>query len=89
MWDIASKCLSQNISVILDYGFWWSAEREKYTAWAQALGASVEVHYLEVAEDELIRRVKHRNDSTPPGAFVIPLKMMRTWIDMFEPPTNI
>ena len=87
LWDVASRALELGTNVILDYGFWAREEREDYRARAKALGASSEVHYLDVAPEELVRRLALRNAERPEAAFVIPEWMMDPWIPFFQVPT--
>lgn len=61
LWNIASRALELGTNVILDFGFWAREEREDYRSRAKQLGASSEVHYLDVSEDELLRRLDERN----------------------------
>src|SRR6476661_4738036 len=61
LWNIASRALGLGTNVILDFGFWAREEREDYRSRAKQLGASSEVHFLDVPEDELFRRLVLRN----------------------------
>lgn len=54
LWNIASRALELGTNVILDYGLWAREEREDYRSRAKQLGASSEIHYLDVSEDELM-----------------------------------
>ncbi len=87
LWDLAARLLVLGTSVILDYGFWAREEREDFRARAEKLGASSEVHFLDVSEEELLRRLAARNSETPPGAFRIPVAMMKRYITVFQAPT--
>ena len=75
------------INVILDYGFWAREEREDFRARAKQLGASSEVHFLDVPAQELLRRLAQRNARRSPLAFHIPEAMMRPWIAFFQKST--
>ena len=61
LWNIASRALVLGTNVILDFGFWAREEREDFRLRAKQLGASSEVHFLDVPEDELMRRLAIRN----------------------------
>ena len=87
-WEVASRALSLGVNVILDYGFWTRAEREDFRSRAERLGASSEVHFLDVPEDELLRRLTHRNAQCLLPSFYIPEEMMRPWMSLFEKPTS-
>ncbi len=86
-WDVASRALALGIDVILDFGFWAREEREDYRSRARQLGASSEVHFLDVPEGELLRRLAQRNAQPSALAFHIPEEMMRPWIASFQKPT--
>jgi predicted kinase len=84
-WEVAERALALGIDVILDFGFWAREEREDFRARAKRLGASSELHFLDVPGDELLRRLARRN-AQPGVAFQIPEAMMKPWIDSFEKP---
>src|SRR4030065_444745 len=69
LWNIASRALALGTNVILDFGFWAREEREDFRLRAKQLGASSEVHFLDVSEDELMRRLAVRNSKTSPERF--------------------
>ena len=87
LWNIASRALELGTNVILDYGFWAREEREEYRMRARQLGASSEVHYLDVPEDELLRRLKIRNLQPSQESFLISEEAMKPWIAFFQTPT--
>ena len=86
MGQLAHRALELGTSVILDYGFWAREEREDYRARAKVLGASSEVHYLDVPPAALLRRLAQRNAEPSQTAFHIPEEMMRPWIAVFQKP---
>ncbi len=87
LWDIASRALVLGLNVILDFGFWAREEREDFRLRAKRLGAGSEVHFLDVPEDELLRRLAARNSEPSESSFHIPEEMMRPWIAFFQKPT--
>ena len=86
LWQVASRALELGTNVILDFGFWAREEREDYRSRAKALGASSEVHFLDVPPDELMRRLAIRNAQAS-SSFYIPEDMMKPWIAFFQRPT--
>ena len=84
-WEVAERALALDIDVILDFGFWAREEREDFRSRARELGASSEVHFLDVPSDELLRRLAQRN-AQPGLAFHISEEMMKPWIESFERP---
>ena len=87
LWNIAGRALELGTNVILDYGFWAREEREDYRLRAKQLGAGSEVHFLDVPEDELLRRLKKRNSLPSQESFLISEKAMKPWIAFFQKPT--
>ena len=87
LWNIASRALELGTNVILDFGFWAREEREDYRLRAKQLGASSEVHYLDVPEDELLRRLEKRNSRPSQESFLISEEAMKPWIAFFQKPT--
>jgi len=87
LWNIAKRALELGTNVILDYGLWAREEREDYRLRAMQLGASSEVHYLDVLEDELLRRLEKRNLRPSQESFLIAEKAMKPWIAFFQKPT--
>ncbi len=88
LWNIASRALELGTNVILDFGFWAREEREDYRNRAKQLGASSEVHFLDVPADELLRRLAIRNAQPSQTSFYIPEAMMIPWIGFFQRPTT-
>jgi predicted kinase len=88
LWDMAARVLVLGVNVILDYGFWGRSEREDYRAWAARLGASSELHFLNVPEEVLLERLAIRNAQVPQGAFLIPEALFKGYIQHFQPPSQ-
>lgn len=87
LWNIASRALELEINVILDFGLWAREEREDYRLRAKRLGASSEVHFLDVPEEELLRRLAIRNSQSSRKSFHISGESMKPWIKLFQRPT--
>lgn len=65
-WQLAEELLRLGATVIIEWGVWGRAERDRLREGARALGAAVELHYLDVPVDELWRRVQRRGLEDPP-----------------------
>ncbi len=87
LWNIGSRALELGTNVILDFGFWAREEREDYRSRAKHLGASSEVHYLDVSDEELLRRLEERNSRPSRESFLISEEAMKPWIAFFQKPT--
>ncbi len=88
MWEVAARTLSLGTNVILDFGVWAKEEREDFRARAAKLGASSEVHFLNVSKGELLKRLAARNAQLPPNTFAIPEEQLKEWMRVFQPPTS-
>jgi len=80
-WRHTQDLLRLGQNVVLEFGFWSRAERDELRRTARALGAAVELRYLEVPLDELARRVESRN-----GGATLTRDLLATYESSFEPP---
>ena len=87
LWEVAARVLVLGTSVILDFGFWAREEREDFRSRAKRLGASSEVHFLNVSEEELLRRLAARNAQPSDRVFHLSEELLRPWIAFFQAPT--
>ncbi len=87
LWEVAARALMLGTNVILDFGFWAREEREDFRERAKLLGASSEVHFTNVSEEELLHRLAQRNAQQPEEAFQIPEAKLKQWLALFQPPT--
>ena len=86
-WGVAARCLASGLDVILENGFWTRADRDVYRARGRAVGATVKLHFLNVPQPELVRRVMARNAALPPDAFAIDPGEIPLWAADFEAPS--
>jgi predicted kinase len=87
LWKIAGRALELGMNVILDFGFWAREEREDFRQRAKDLGASSEIHFLDVPKEELLRRLAVRNSQPSQVSFHISEESMIPWIEFFQGPT--
>jgi predicted kinase len=85
MWDTAERVLTLGTDVILDFGFWAKEEREHFRSEAKRLGAGFKIHYMDVDEEELFKRLEKRNKELPEGVFKIPKEKMKEYVRIFQP----
>ncbi|GAB4455864.1 MAG: AAA family ATPase [Armatimonadaceae bacterium] len=85
-WEMAQRLLTLGVTVILENGFWSREERTAFRTQAQALGAAVELHYLQVPKDELWRRIEQRNRDLDNESFYNSRDEVEEWWRVFEPP---
>ena len=83
-WEIAQRVLTLGLDVILEFGFFRRAERDLYRAGARAVGAEVQVCFLDAPREELLRRLAQRNADLPPDTFGVSpehLDLCATWLE--------
>jgi len=82
-WTLAQQLLKLGLRVIIEWGTWGRSERDALRLGARALGAAVELHYLEVPADVLFERIQGREMEDPP----IERHQLQQWYDTFQAPT--
>ena len=86
-WELAMRALSLGNNVILEFGFWSRQERDYFRSQAEAIGASVELWFLDVPRDELWTRVQKRNAGLTSETGYIDESSLDRWFAQFEPPS--
>ena len=86
LWSLSQDLLAQGQSVILEWGHWARVERDEKRVAARALGVGVELHYLDVPLEELIKRAERRNASGEWTASPITRAHFEEWATIFQPP---
>ena len=83
--ESVKSLIKESASVILDWGFWKSTEREAVKRFAEAQGADWELLYFRCSTERLLDRVKNRkkNDN-----HIITHAMMQSFIANFEEPND-
>jgi predicted kinase len=85
LWDLAQELLRLGQSVILEFGFWLRSERDEKRTGARAVGAAVELRYLDVPLEELASRLASRVASEAGAARISRLDLER-FAASFQPP---
>jgi predicted kinase len=78
---LARDLLGLGQNVVLESGFWTRAERDEMRAVGRAVGAMVELRYLAVPFDELVRRLDARDSPVP-----IPRELLAEYERVFQAP---
>ncbi|HVA06711.1 MAG TPA: AAA family ATPase [Acidimicrobiales bacterium] len=86
LWRLAREILGLGVSVVLDFGLWARIERDEMRSAARDLGVGVELHYLDVAPDELWRRIEARNTQPPWEGHPIRHADLDEWLSVFQAP---
>lgn len=94
-WSVARDLLVAGVTVVIEWGTWARRERDQLRSEARALGAAVELRFLDASDDELWRRIHARNAEDPPITRE-DITEWRTHLDrptdaelaLFDPPIN-
>jgi predicted kinase len=85
LWALAQRLIVVGTSVILEWGVWTRSERDELHEVGRSLGAAVELRFLDVPYDELVRRVVARHAA---GGLAITESHMERCRGIFQPPTD-
>jgi predicted kinase len=85
---LALRALRHDIDVVLDFGVWAKVERTALRALAAEVGASCELVYLEIDEDEQRRRRDGRASGEPETTFHITDDDLDEYRRRFVPPDH-
>src|SRR5580698_1250440 len=83
---LALSALRIGINVVLDFGVWGKDERSALRALAASVGATSELVYLQVAEEEQWRRVQARSETDAATTFEMTKADLERWRQIFQPP---
>ena len=83
---LALSALRNGVNVVLDFGVWAKDERSALRALAASVGASSELVYLHVDEEEQWRRVQARALTDAATTFEMTRADLDGWWPSFEPP---
>jgi len=86
LWQHTQDLLRRGQIVILEYGFWSHSEREEKRLFARGIGAGVELRFLDVPFEELVRRVEARNRAGHPGSVLLTRELLADYRPLFEAP---
>jgi predicted kinase len=86
LWALTLELLAQSQRVFLVWGQWALFEGFEKRLGARALGAGVELHYLDAPLDELIQRAERRNASGEWTAAPMTRAHFEEWATIFQPP---
>ena len=84
---VGERAAAAGATVVLDLGFWQKEHRDATRTRARELGVAVELRFLDVPLDELLRRVRERNAHVHAPWQRIEEGDLRTWATCLEPPT--
>jgi len=85
--DVGLRALQLGVSVVIDFGLWGRDERSALRQAAADLGATVEMHYFELAPDEQRRRLDRRLDEAPHTTWHMSDEELTAWAAAISVPT--
>lgn len=84
--DVAMRALKLGVDVVWDHGVWTRGERDRARMAAGSVGGGYRLYWMDVAPDELKRRLAGRNADLPTHSFVVTAEDIDAWLPMFEAP---
>lgn len=84
--ESALQLIELGIPVIFDFGFWKRADREAIKNWAETIGVTNEIHYLDVAFDVCSQRAQRRNSERSGKSYEMTPEMLEMFWSWFEVP---
>ncbi|MCG8409651.1 MAG: AAA family ATPase, partial [Bacteroidales bacterium] len=85
--QLTYKLLKAGLDVILENGFWTTDERMKYLNTLKPTGARINLYYLNIPYDVLIKRINERNSRLTDSDLFIDEKELSEWSKIFEAPS--
>ena len=88
---LSLQILKSGVDVILDWGLWTRAQRERLRAFYTEHGVENEIHYLRISTEEWERRIRKRNTQQreeEPQAYFVDEGLLRKVESMFEEPSD-
>ena len=88
--SLSLQILRTGTDVILDWGLWTKAQRERLRAFYTEHGAEHEIHYLRLSPEEWERRIRKRNaeqNKEEPQSYYVDEGLLRKAESLFEEPS--
>ena len=82
-WQLTQQLLALDLTVIIEWGTWGRSERDSLRLGARALGAAVELHFLDAPREVLFDRIQRRAMEDP----AVSREVLSQWIEKFQAPT--
>lgn len=87
-WAVAQSIVLCGGTALIESGHWMKAERDEKRLWARAVGARVELRYLDVPTDVLLERARQRSVGGGWAKYPLSDDELRGWLNYFEPPSD-
>src|SRR4051812_9087731 len=83
---VALSALRVGVNVVVDFGVWGKDERSALRALAASIGATCELVYLQVDDEEQWRRIQARSLTHAETTFDMTQADLQRWRNIFQPP---
>ena len=86
--SLSLQVLKTGTDVVLDWGLWTRAQRNRLRKFWAEHGVEYEIHYLRIGREEWERRIRNRNakHAEEPSAYFVDEGLQRKVEDLFEEP---
>ncbi|MEY2426158.1 MAG: hypothetical protein QOI61_1730 [Actinomycetota bacterium] len=88
LWDVAVQIVAVGSSVVLDWNFWSRERRSEARQRAEATGADLVVHWIDIPVEEVVERALARAKPGPLHAHEIDAEGVRHLAAIFESPDH-
>jgi predicted kinase len=85
-WQVGQELLTAGVTVVIEWGLWTRAERDRLRERARELGVPVELRFLDETLEVLWERVRTRGREQEWGWRAIERAELAEWADAFEAP---
>ena len=89
--SLSLQILESGVDVILDWGLWTRAQRDRLRAYYTGHGVENEIHYLRLSPEEWERRIRKRNaeqNKEEPQSYYVDEGLLRKVDSLFEEPSD-
>ena len=89
--SLSLQILENGVDVILDWGLWTRAQRDRLRAFYTGHGVENEIHYLRLSPEEWERRIRKRNaeqNKEEPQSYYVDEGLRRKVDSLFEEPSD-
>ena len=87
--NLSLSLIGQQVSVVLEWGFWTKAQRDEVRSFYTRSGADFEFHMIDIDPMEWQRRIERRNTAMRDGAagsYYVDDGLLRKFEALYEPP---
>ncbi len=88
--NLSLQILRTGADVILDWGLWTRAQRDRLRRFYSDHGVRSEIHYLRIGQNEWDRRIRNRNEkkTEEPSSYYVDEGLLRKAESLFEEPAE-